>query len=76
MHKTNDLKHKVMISPGSSIQKEGKPDFHTIDLNFHSTYWLALFFGLLNTHQFFVFVFYLSVNETILRKEVMESKNN
>jgi predicted peptidase len=43
-----DLKHKVMISPGLSIQKGGKLDFHTIDLNFHSTYWVAQFFGLLD----------------------------
>ena len=43
-----DLKHKLMISPGLSIQKGGKLDFHTIDINFHSTYWVAQFFGLLD----------------------------
>jgi len=44
-----DLKHKLMISPGISIHKGGILDFHTIDLNFHSTYWVAQFFGLLDT---------------------------
>jgi poly(3-hydroxybutyrate) depolymerase len=44
-----DLKHKLMISPGTSINKGGVLDFHTIDLNFHSTYWAAQFFGLLET---------------------------
>ena len=42
-----DLKHKVMISPGKSIKRGGKIDMHTVDINFHSTYWVAHFFGLI-----------------------------
>ncbi len=42
-----DLKHKVMISPGKSIKRGGTMDFHSVDINFHSTYWVAHFFGLL-----------------------------
>ncbi|MFB0926080.1 MAG: PHB depolymerase family esterase [Vicingaceae bacterium] len=41
-----DLKHKLMISPGKPIDRGGEMDFHTVDLNFHSTYWVAQFFGL------------------------------
>ncbi len=41
-----DVKHKVMISPGKAINRGGKLDYHTIDINFHSTYWVADFFGL------------------------------
>tara|TARA_B100000809_G_scaffold131230_2_gene129038 strand:+ start:18178 stop:19062 length:885 start_codon:yes stop_codon:yes gene_type:complete len=41
-----DLKHKVMISPGKPIERGGEIDFHTVDLNFHSTYWAAQFFEL------------------------------
>ena len=43
-----DLKHKLMISPGTPIHKGGVLDFHTVDFNFHSTYWTAQFFGLLD----------------------------
>ncbi len=41
-----DIKHKVMISPGKAIDHGGKMDVHTIDVNFHSTFWIANFFGL------------------------------
>ena len=40
------IRHKLMISPGKSVKKGGKMDFHTKNVNFHSTYWLANFFGL------------------------------
>lgn len=43
-----DLKHKMIISPGESIKRGGKMDFHTEDINFHSSYWVAQFFGLIN----------------------------
>lgn len=42
------IKHKIMISPGKSVKRGGKTDFHTKDVNFHSTYWLAEFFGLIS----------------------------
>jgi len=44
--KAQGIKHKLMITPGKSIKKGGKMDFHTVDVNFHSTYWVAKFFGL------------------------------
>lgn len=42
----NDVTHKLLIHPGEAINEGGEPDFHTQDINFHSTYWIALFFGL------------------------------
>lgn len=38
--------HKVLIDPGEEISKGGEMDFHTEDIDFHSTYWIADFFGL------------------------------
>jgi poly(3-hydroxybutyrate) depolymerase len=38
--------HKVLIDPGESIKHGGRNGVHTRDINFHSTYWLAEFFGL------------------------------
>jgi len=42
------IKHKIMISPGEAINHGGKLDYHSIDINFHSTYFVANFFGLIN----------------------------
>ncbi len=42
-----DLKHKLIIAPGKAIHRGGKMDTHTVDINFHSTYWVAQFFGLI-----------------------------
>lgn len=44
----NDVGHKVLIKPGNKITEGGKMDVHTADINFHSTYWIAAFFGLTN----------------------------
>ncbi len=41
------IKHKILITPGKSINTGGKMDTHTVDINFHSTYWIAQFFGLI-----------------------------
>lgn len=41
-----DMKHKLPIKPGNKIDQGGEMDFHTVDINFHSTYWVAEFFGL------------------------------
>jgi poly(3-hydroxybutyrate) depolymerase len=41
-----DLKHKIMISPGKAVNRGGKMDSHTVDINFHSTFWVAQFFEL------------------------------
>ncbi|PCI94499.1 MAG: hypothetical protein COB15_13980 [Flavobacteriales bacterium] len=41
-----DVKHKLMIVPGEPISRGGKMDFYTTDINFHSTYWVTRFFGL------------------------------
>ena len=38
--------HKVLIDPGKNIRQGGKPGIHTKDIDFHSTYWIADFFGL------------------------------
>ncbi len=40
------IKHKLLIKPGNKINQGGELDFHTQDVNFHSTYWVAKFFGL------------------------------
>ena len=42
----NDVKHKLLIHPGEAINEGGVMDYHTQDINFHSTYWVATFFGL------------------------------
>ncbi|MFL3662417.1 MAG: alpha/beta hydrolase family esterase [Flavobacteriales bacterium] len=44
--KSKKVKHKLLITEGDSIHQGGKHDFHTDDIGFHSTYWLASFFGL------------------------------
>ncbi len=41
-----NVKHKLMISPAKGVERGGTMDFHTVNINFHSTYWVALFFGL------------------------------
>lgn len=38
--------HKILINPGSSLNEGGEMDMHTKDIDFHSTYWIADFFGL------------------------------
>jgi poly(3-hydroxybutyrate) depolymerase len=40
------ITHKILINPGEDIQHGGKMGFHTKDIDFHSTYWIAHFFGL------------------------------
>ena len=44
--KSKKVKHKLLITEGDAIHQGGKHDFHTDDIGFHSTYWLASFFGL------------------------------
>ena len=38
--------HKILIDPGENIKHGGRSGVHTKDIDFHSTYWLADFFGL------------------------------
>ncbi|MBL4594814.1 MAG: PHB depolymerase family esterase [Flavobacteriales bacterium] len=38
--------HKILIDPGESLEQGGRSGIHTKDIDFHSTYWLAKFFGL------------------------------
>lgn len=40
------IRHKLLIKPGDKISEGGTMDNHTQDINFHSTYWIAQFFGL------------------------------
>lgn len=40
------IRHKLLIKPGKKITQGGTMDVHTQDVNFHSTYWIADFFGL------------------------------
>lgn len=40
------IKHKLLIKPGNKLSEGGIMDQHTQDINFHSTYWIAQFFGL------------------------------
>lgn len=42
----DDVKHKLLIHPGTELNEGGEMDFHTQDIGFHSTYWIASFFGL------------------------------
>ena len=44
--RAKDITHKLLITPGHEINKGGEMDFHTRDICFHSTYWIAEFFGL------------------------------
>lgn len=55
-NKNNELKiillkikstgHKILINPGNDIKHGGTSGIHTKDIDFHSTYWIADFFGL------------------------------
>jgi len=40
------IRHKLLIKPGDKISEGGTMDQHTQDVNFHSTFWIAHFFGL------------------------------
>lgn len=40
------IRHKLLIKPGDKISEGGILNTHTQDVNFHSTYWIAQFFGL------------------------------
>ncbi len=40
------IAHKILINPGEKLNEGGAMDFHTEDINFHSTFWIAQFFGL------------------------------
>lgn len=40
------IRHKLLIKTGNQINEGGIMDEHTQDVNFHSTYWIAQFFGL------------------------------
>ena len=40
------IRHKLLIKPGDKISEGGTLDQHTQDVNFHSTFWIAQFFGL------------------------------
>ena len=42
------IRHKLLIKPGNKLTKGGEMDIHTQDVNFHSTFWIAQFFGLVN----------------------------
>lgn len=44
------IRHKLLIKPGNKISEGGIMDKHTQDVNFHSTYWIAQFFGLTKTY--------------------------
>ncbi len=46
--KAEGIKHKLLIKPGKEIHQGGFINNHTQDINFHSTYWIAQFFGLTN----------------------------
>ena len=40
--------HKILIDPGKNINQGGKIGIYTKDINFHSTYWIADFWGITN----------------------------
>lgn len=44
--KSKKVKHKLLITEGDAIHQGGRHDFHTDDVGFHSTYWIASFFDL------------------------------
>lgn len=46
------VKHKLLIDPGEDIKHGGEMIPHTEDINFHSTYWIADFFGLTKNNSF------------------------
>jgi poly(3-hydroxybutyrate) depolymerase len=43
--------HKLLIDPGESIKHGGRSGIHTKDIDFHSTYWVAQFFGLVDEQK-------------------------
>ena len=42
-----DVGHVILINPGENDNEGGKDCIYTKDINFHSTYWIAEFFGLI-----------------------------
>ncbi len=43
-----DTGHKILVDPGKNINQGGKLGIYTKDINFHSTYWIANFWGITN----------------------------
>jgi hypothetical protein len=45
---TNNLAHVWAVNPGQIKQQGGNIAKFSVDKNFHTTYWVANFFGLAN----------------------------
>lgn len=44
----NNLGHAIAVDPGQEKQEGGNVAKFAVDKNFHTTYWVANFFGLVN----------------------------
>ncbi|HWB64408.1 MAG TPA: PHB depolymerase family esterase [Chitinophagales bacterium] len=46
-YQIKNLGHALPVWPGNGIERGGKTGLYTVDKNFHSTYWIAVDFGLI-----------------------------
>lgn len=51
VYKIDNMGHAVAVDPGSCIFHGGSTGLYFIDKNFHSTYWAARFFGIINFNK-------------------------
>ncbi|OFX42769.1 MAG: hypothetical protein A2046_00615 [Bacteroidetes bacterium GWA2_30_7] len=50
-YKISNMGHAVAVDPGSCLFQGGSTGLYSIDKDFHSTYWAARFFGLINYNK-------------------------
>lgn len=48
LYRIDSLGHALVIDPGEGIKQGGEVDAYAVDLDFHSTYWAAEFFYLID----------------------------
>lgn len=47
-YRVQDLGHRLLVDPGDQLNQGGKTGLFGLDIDFHSTYWIAKDFGLIN----------------------------
>lgn len=47
-YRIQDLGHRLLIDPGDELKQGGKTGIFGLDIDFHSTYWIAKDFGLIS----------------------------
>jgi poly(3-hydroxybutyrate) depolymerase len=50
-YRISNLGHALAVSPGSPVDKGGETGLFAVDKGFHSTYWIAVDFGLIEERK-------------------------